>query len=421
MILSRHPLRFFKILMLMALFSFNHCWAEITAPPGGQMSSGEEQYAWDSKPYRNISAGNCKDCHQEIYRQWKGSMHAQSTALSDPIHGAFYQALIGDPRKEGLTKKGKYPVCLKCHAPSAALDKVTKLDALPVYNEGVSCTSCHLFKQFKGTKRIDGKLNLGTDAYEMASVLQGPSGKVFTQKPLSGDIDTAASYHPYPIESNTTLLRTTQVCLGCHDQRNNFHGVPLCATGDEFKDAQHFNCQQCHMPVNNGYADHSMAGGHVQAMLERGVVLTLETTKQNGIINADVTLVNTLPHKLPTGAPFRNMYLKVTAYNVKGERVWQNFQKNPFIEAPDSVLRLILLDGNGKPTIPPKAKQLGKDTRLKPKETRTWQYTIPSEEVAKVNVQLYYDLLWPKLKKKFKSIPAELKKPKVIARAEQRI
>ena len=29
----------------------------------------------------HISAETCKACHQEIYKQWQGSMHAQSTAL----------------------------------------------------------------------------------------------------------------------------------------------------------------------------------------------------------------------------------------------------------------------------------------------------------------------------------------------------
>ena len=33
----------------------------------------------------------CKQCHEEIYTQWKRSMHANSSALKDPIHGAFYR------------------------------------------------------------------------------------------------------------------------------------------------------------------------------------------------------------------------------------------------------------------------------------------------------------------------------------------
>ena len=85
----------------------------------------------------------CKQCHEEIYNQWKGSMHANSSALKDPIHGAFYRNVVGDPTQEGVRKGGKYPVCLKCHAPVAALDKKTKLDAAEAYANGISCVTCH--------------------------------------------------------------------------------------------------------------------------------------------------------------------------------------------------------------------------------------------------------------------------------------
>lgn len=399
--------------------------AESPLPPGGPKPSSTGHYPWDSKPH-HLSAEACKDCHQEIYQQWKSSIHAHSTALSDPIHEAFYRKVAGDPRQEGVTlKSGKYPVCLKCHAPNAALDQVTKLDAQPTYQEGVNCITCHILKAFNGVQTKEGKFNLGIDAYEFASVLQGPSGKIFTQEslpsnPLGVDIATP-SYHPYPMESNTTLLRTTEVCLGCHERRNNSHGVPLCVTGDEFEQSENFNCQQCHMPVNNGYADHTMAGGHVQAMLERAVILTLATTKQGDFLKTEVTLINTLPHNMPTGAPFRTMHVKLTAYNAEGQPLWWNFRDNQGEEDPQSLFRLTLLDDQDQSVPPPKAKKLGKDTRLQPNETRVLRYSIPSQSVTTVRAQLYYDLLWPSLKQQFTSIPAELKIPKVIARAEQRI
>ena len=111
----------------------------------------------------HISATVCKTCHKETYKQWKGSMHANSTAFKDPIHGAFYRKVVGDPGKEGVKmKNGKYPVCLQCHAPNAAKDKVTKLDSKPAYAEGVNCIACHTLKTFKGIQGKNGKLNLYT-------------------------------------------------------------------------------------------------------------------------------------------------------------------------------------------------------------------------------------------------------------------
>ena len=45
----------------------------------------------------NVSSEVCQNCHKEIYQQWKDSMHANSTAINDPIHGTFYKMVVGDP------------------------------------------------------------------------------------------------------------------------------------------------------------------------------------------------------------------------------------------------------------------------------------------------------------------------------------
>ena len=113
------------------------------------------------KPIHQVSSETCKTCHKDIYKQWKGSMHANSTAFKDPIHGTFYRKVIGDPGKEGVkTKSGKYPVCLQCHAPNAAKDKKTKLDSAPAYAEGVNCVACHTLKKLVGVDATKGKLGL---------------------------------------------------------------------------------------------------------------------------------------------------------------------------------------------------------------------------------------------------------------------
>ncbi len=420
----------FKLLGIVGVLLAGQALADIGKPPGSPMagpsSLGSKNLAM---PAHHLSAEACRECHQEIYQQWQSSMHANSTAIKDPIHGAFYNALVGSPHEEDMKHKasGKYPVCLKCHAPNAARDTKTKLDAIPAYNEGVNCLTCHMIKGYKGVlpKAEGEKMKLGVDAYEMSDVLQGPSGKVFTQMPIATPPPESGlavpSFHPFPMESNTAILRTSEVCLGCHEQRNNPNGVPLCNTGSEFRAAGSFNCQQCHMPVNKGYADHSMMGGHSGAMLERGVILTLDAKKQDDNINATVTLKNMLPHKMPTGAPFRNMYVKLAAYNALGQPLWQNFKKHPIKDDPKSMFMLKLLDDNNKPAPPPKATKQGKDTRLEPRETRSIEYSLPAKDVAVVRAELYYDLLLPPLKKKFQSIPPELKKSRVIARSEMRI
>ncbi len=395
------------------------------------------------KSVHSISAETCKTCHKDIYKQWKGSMHANSTAFKDPIHGTFYRNVVGDPGKEGVrTKSGKYPVCLQCHAPNAAKDKVTKLDSKPAYSEGVNCVACHTLKKFKGIKAANGKMQLGVKAYEIADSVQG-SGRHSNNKlselvskgddfGFGGDDDKKPNPHlgepvsidgkdipAIPMESNPQQLRTSDACMGCHDKRNNSHGVPLCATGDEYiaSNAQ-VDCLSCHMPMGKGFADHSMGGGHDMGMLQRAVVFFMDSKKNGDKITSTITLRNKQPHTMPTGAPFRNLYMKVAAYDKDGNVVWENAKGHPAKKDKKAFMFLTLVDGDGKPTGPPTAKAQGIDTRLKAFEKRNFEYSIPAKDVVLVRAELYYNLLWPGLVKKFTKLPKDVTAPKMIASAE---
>jgi len=94
----------------------------------------------------------------------------------------------------------------------------------------------------------------------------------------------------------------------------------------------------------------NMMGGHIQAMVERAITLSVDAAREGGNINATVTLRNTLPHNAPTGAPFRNMYVRVTGIGFDGKVAWSNYQKHPIKEDPKSMPRLVLLDKEGKPS-----------------------------------------------------------------------
>ncbi|MCB2103007.1 MAG: cytochrome c family protein [Rhodobacterales bacterium] len=391
-------------------------------------------------PLHHVSSTRCKKCHENIYRQWKGSMHAQSTAFADPIHRAFYKNLVGDPGHEGLKHKasGKYPVCLQCHAPNAAQDGKTKLDAIPSYKEGVNCVTCHRLKAYKGTKGPDGKLRLGMLAYEVADTCQGPSGFMDGTRPDSSEDEDRHNPHvrkmPYvsdpnattaalPLESNPMLLKTSEACLGCHDQRNNPNGVPLCQTGSEYAHGKTFvTCQSCHMPVNNGFADHSMGGGHDLGMLKRSLVLTLNAKEGDGdSLSVDVSMRNLQPHKMPTGAPFRNLVMRLTAYDVDGQMVWSNFKTHPAQEDPRAYLTYTLADDAGKMAMPPVATKVGGDNRLDPYENRVLTYAVPRQGTVLVRAELYYSLLWPVLANKMSFLPDHLRQGQQFAFAEVRL
>lgn len=353
----------------------------------------------------------CGVCHQAIYDQWAGSMHAKSTALEDPIHGAFYRSVIGDPTVEDLRKNGKYPVCLQCHAPAAAKAGKTKLDAKPTYREGVNCVACHALAHYKGIEQPGEKgLNLGMQAYESAQkTLFGPRGTTVPHLYSDG----------MGVTNNPGLFKTSAACLGCHDQRPNANNVPLCATGPEVEKAGgSTTCQTCHMPIVNGLADHSMVGGHSAKMVGRGVVITLDTQPVGDKIAATVNVRNLLPHNFPTGAPFRNFYVVVSALGENGQTLWESTASHP-MKDDQLAMMMYKLGDKGQPAPPPTATVVLGDSRLKPNETRKLHYQIPAIGVARIEAVGYYDLLLPPIKKKFgAAIPDDLKQPRAVARAE---
>lgn len=386
----------------------------------GLLASASVQADGERPPLHHVPSDVCGSCHMEIYKQWSGSMHSNSTALRDPIHGAFYQMLMGSPVEEDVkSKKGSYPFCLQCHAPNAARDGKTKLDAMPAYAEGVNCVACHTMKKAKGPK---ANSQLGAKAYEFSDMaLQGPNGGYAGMNPVvSPGHDGSLASNPFQHEAQSELFRSSDLCLGCHETRNNGKGLPLCSTGPELvASGNTVTCQSCHMPMMNGFSNHTMSGGHDPNMVRRGMTFVLNAAKTETGGEATVRIKNLLAHNLPTGAPFRNLVVKVTALNAQGQPVWTNFKQNAFKEDGKSVMMLYLAGDDGKPAPPPKATKIAKDTRLKPNESREIVYHIPVPGVAKVRAELYYDLLTPPFKKKFaKKIPASLRTPAVVARAE---
>jgi len=150
--------------------------------------------------------------------------------------------------------------------------------------------------------------------------------------------------------------------------------------------------------------------------------MTLDTKQAGDNINAKLTIRNLLPHSFPTGAPFRNFFIKIAAYDKDGKELWKNFKVHPIKDDPKAAFWLTLGNPEGKPTAPPKATQILADSRLQANETRTLDYEIPNQPgTAIIRAEALYDLLLPPLKKNLKGkIPAELMKPKLAASAEVR-
>ncbi len=264
-------------------------------------------------------------------------------------------------------------------------------------------------------------MRLGLKAYETADVLQGPHGFLTEYGENPNLEENPHLGKELPLEANSSM-KTSDACMGCHDKRNNSHGVALCDTGDEYVESRSKDtCQSCHMPIVKAGADHSMRGGHSISMLKRAVRLDITTQKQTDSINVKVQIENLLPHNMPTGAPFRNIYLKLTALSANGDVLWQNFKLHPAKEDAQAFFVYVITNDAGVPKPPPLATKVGKNTRLKPYETRVLTYNLPATGVDLVRAELYYNLLTPGLIKMIKKLPEDLKIPKRIAWDEKKI
>ncbi len=348
----------------------------------------------------HVPAVVCGACHEKIYEQWSRSMHAHSAPGNDAILTKVYEEMVGSHTEEGLTLNGKYPSCLKCHAPNAAKEEKTKLDQLN-YSEGVNCVNCHVFSGFKGMKDEEGKQQYGLDAYERSKThLQSPSGRYLNP------YDDAQ--HGFPMQPSQLMLRTSRVCLGCHGEFHNEAGVAMYQTGQEYmqNEGKNVTCQSCHMPKVDGEANHAILSAHSDAALARPIVVQLDAKPTGDKLSLDVSLQNTLPHRFPTGNPFRYATLHITAYDKDNKLIWRNYEGFPpdFSKDPKAILRYEVADKDGKPVMAYKAEKVLKDSRLQPFETRVLNYSLPAKSVHLLRAELHYHLLTPDVIEKYRDV-----------------
>ncbi|MGE0472682.1 MAG: multiheme c-type cytochrome [Nitrospirales bacterium] len=260
---------------------------------------------------KSLNAEECGNCHEEIYKEWKTSIHAQ--AYTDPFFQAYWK------------KDGHVWVCLNCHTPlenqqptliqDLPRGRVEKAFEIPNYRydseyqqEGVTCAACHV---------RDG-------------VILGP-------------YDDSAAPHPTRYDPS---FRTTQICYRCHNVVSGpmqFYNVGPCGTyaeseGEFFIKERGFTCQTCHMPeVQRPVAKnspirygrrHLWRGGHDPDMIKKAVAVQVQADPPSPVPGEDVTLTLTLinagaGHKIPTGDPDRFFTVDFLVKDPNGQVVKQ--------------------------------------------------------------------------------------------------
>lgn len=270
----------------------------------------------------SLRAGECGQCHPEIYKEWQQSMHAR--AWTDPYFQVDY---VFD---------GSQQICLNCHTPlenqqenlvlgfedkerfQPVLQPNPAFDA-QLQQEGVTCAVCHV---------RDG-------------MITGPYG------------DTDA---PHPSRYDPAMTSGMGICRKCHvvsgKRWDTFFRLPPCGTVAEITEdepGREINCVKCHMPavtrpISNDSDPrpgrmHLWKGGHDRNMVRNALQVDLELRPSlSGRTSALLTLTNTgADHFLPTGTPDRHLtvdfllkektdtIIKKKTYKLKRTILWRPF------------------------------------------------------------------------------------------------
>lgn len=318
-------------------------------------------------------SAECQKCHEQIYDEFYGSMHANATPEKDAIHAAVWNKQVA------MTKTEQYS-CAKCHTPAADnLDKMTKagekgiFDASnPTHQEAISCAYCHRIEKIEEHKQSNTNVISKTPKSYYGS----------TRSTLD------SPYHKIMTEENENFTNGN-VCVGCHSHNVNKFGLNLCSTNvnGEMNSA---NCVSCHMPRIDGssssiidtktHSFHGFAGAHLYSeMLTKYVDISLLKNIDHFIVNVD----NKSSHALLLH-PARVAVLKISV--TRGEKTTE-LEKELFVR---------IIGKDGKPSMPWMAEEIVKDTMIQANEKRAVKRDFKLQEGDRVDVVLGWFLVNPK-------------------------
>jgi hypothetical protein len=300
-------------------------------------------YQTPPKGLTSLRAADCGVCHQEIYQEWRASVHAH--ALADKQYQAEMEKA---PSARWL--------CLNCHTPLE--------NQLPTIAVGVRAGSAHQ-PILQKNPRFDAALR--DEAITCAvchvrdGVVLGPYG------------DSRA---PHPVRREPSLLNE-QNCAQCHQATAAYTDILVCTfdTANEWRQGPYATegraCPACHMPevertvAIGGPVRHSRRHLFIGSKIPKDAVPASDRGYydlfQSGLsvdlagdrAHPRVVLRNARAgHLLPTGDPERFILIKTELLDARGAvvdrnayRIGQEWEWNP------------------------KARKLS-DNRLKPLETR---------------------------------------------------
>lgn len=333
-------------------------------------------------------SGNCILCHNSngSAMTWNGIdvspiTYWRSTMMGNASKDPLWRAMVAEevsnfPQHQELIET----TCLKCHSPMGYTQAIyngqtgysmAELKQDPLANDGVSCTACHQIKPDNfGTQQSYS----GNYIIEADSILYGPYENSDTTL-MWAIIGYKSQFSPH--------MNQSELCATCHtlftptmDAQGNIVGefpeqTPYIEWKNSIYPAQNIQCQDCHMPKINdpilisGMGNfpprtpfwlHTFVGGnfYMQNLLknnidslgltaepehfdstiarteyslkELSVELTASASYSNDLLEVKLYLKNLTGHKIPTGIPFRRMWIHLKVEQGIGNVIFESGQ-----------------------------------------------------------------------------------------------
>ena len=364
----------------------------------------------------------CGGCHNEIFKQWEGGVHAN--AFNDPIFQKATKLFLAEAETEGELEEARS--CVRCHTPLGHLSKVvetTEADYESVESvalgarSGIFCDFCHSVKSCAGVGNAPFLVDAGQEGSEQKTKW-GPRS------------DAVSSYH----QSAFSELHTrSEMCGICHDVTHTVNGMPIERTYTEWREGPYNTgdpattvyCQDCHMrqrpgipatgstdrPDNPGISgfggkershvySHYLVGGNavLPALFEGGeekAQMAIERLQncasieiispefprvwQDAAIQVKVRNVGA-GHYLPTGlSEVRELWLEVKVKDAFGRTLMHSgtVDLTGDLDPQARLFNIKLADRDGNPTINvAKADHVLSDTRIPPKGYRLEHFSF---------------------------------------------
>ena len=322
--------------------------ALVAASPGE--GRGEETFQ---------SATVCSQCHPEIYRTWRFSTHA--SAYTSPLFQISVDRIRRTDPRQALP-------CEHCHNPIRFFLDPDDPKAALFAQEGVTCDFCH----------------------SVEFVIQGAGFPRYLINPgiKFGPYPTAGGTKGSAHETKFSPLHILSVfCAGCHEYRNE-HGISILSTYSEWEESfyrgKSVHCQFCHLPSlfdarfidparKKGPVNHGMIGGHSRELLARAIPIRASLTANETEACVTIHVKNDfVGHKTPSGIPIHRLRLETTLYD----------EDRCVLGRGEEIFERVLGDGAGNPLRMPQqmfpaAREVLKDNRIAPKETREVVHRFP--------------------------------------------